>query len=186
MNEVLKTIKERFSCRDFTGEPLTDDMIKQIADAALAAPSARNLMPWQVIIVTDKSLIDETDDEGVRIMASDPQDKYDFNRISSRGGRMLYNAPCMVIISADPGVSGYVPIDCGILAENIALAAASLGLGSVICGLAAVPLNGPRGAELKKRLRFPAGHEFVISVLVGTAKSKTAPHEPDPGKITYI
>ena len=186
MNEVLKTIKERFSCRDYAETPLTGEQIDRLAEAALASPSARNIQPWRVIIVTDKTLVDEIDAEGVRIMSSDKDDRYDFGRISSRGGKMFYNAPCLVIIAADPGASNYVQVDCGILAENIVLAAGSLGLGSTVCGMAGIPLSGPRGDELKKRLCFPEGCRFVISVLVGTAKNSAEPHEPDRGKVTFI
>jgi hypothetical protein len=56
----------------------------------------------------------------------------------------------------------------------------------VICGMAGIPLNGPRGDELKKRLRFLEGYGFGIAILVGTANSGKAPHELDAGKVTYI
>ncbi|HOO26028.1 MAG TPA: nitroreductase family protein [Clostridiales bacterium] len=42
MNETLKSIAERYSCRDFADTPLTDEQIKALADAALSAPSAVN------------------------------------------------------------------------------------------------------------------------------------------------
>jgi nitroreductase len=77
-------------------------------------------------------------------------------------------------------------MDCGILSQNIALAAHSLGLGSVICGMAGIPLSGPRGSEFKKRLKFPDGYDFGIAVLLGTAKSGKEPHELDMSKVTYI
>jgi hypothetical protein len=66
------------------------------------------------------------------------------------------------------------------------LAAQSLGLGDVICGMAWIPFSGPRGDELKKRLQFPAGFSFGIAVLIGKAKSGKTPHEWDMGKVTYI
>jgi hypothetical protein len=37
------------------------------------------------------------------------------------------------------------------------LAAHSLGLGSVICGMAGIPLSGLRGNDFKKRMKFPDG-----------------------------
>ena len=183
MNETLKTISERYSCRDFADTPLTSEQITALAEAAVAAPSAMNRQPWQVIIVTDKELIEELDAEGMRILAA-AEDKSGYERIMSRGGKMLYNAPCLVLVASDG--SEYAAIDCGILCENVALAAHSLGLGSVICGMAGIPLSGPRGGEFKKRLQFPAGNVFGISVLAGTAKSSKEPHVPDMGKVTYI
>jgi len=183
MNETLKTIAGRYSCRDFTGAPLAGDQIHAIANAAAAAPSAMNRQPWHVIVVTDKALIDELDDEGMRILAA-AEDKSGYERILSRGGKVFYNAPCMVMVASDG--SDYAAMDCGILSQNVALAAHSLGLGSVICGMAGIPLSGPRGDALKKRMKFPSGYGFGIAVLVGAAKSGKAPHELDMAKITYV
>ena len=184
MNETLKIITERYSCRDFTGEALKDAEVNALVEAALAAPSGMNRQPWHVIIVNDKSLIDELDVEAMRILAA-AEDKSGYERIKSRGGKVYYNAPCMVLVTSDS--SDFAALDCGILSENVALAAASLGLGSVICGMAGIPLSGgPREEEFKKRLKFPDGYRFGIAVLVGAAKSGKEPHELDRGKVTYI
>ena len=183
MNDMLKTIAKRYSCRDFADTALTCEQLKSIVDAALAAPSAMNRQPWHIVAITDKALIDEMDAEGMNILAA-AEDKSGYERIQSRGGKMYYNAPCMIMIASDG--SALASVDCGIVSQNIALAAHSLGLGSVICGMAGIPLNGLHGNELKKRLQFPQGYEFGMAVLVGTAKSSKAPHDPDENKVTYI
>jgi len=183
MNETLKIITERYSCRDFTGAALKDAEVKALVDAALAAPSGMNRQPWHIIVVNDKGLIDELDVEAMSVLAA-AEDKSGYERIKSRGGKVYYNAPCMLLVTSDD--SDFAAMDCGILSQNVALAAASLGLGSVICGMAGIPFSGPRGDELKKRLKFPEGHRFAISVLAGAAKSGKAPHELDKGKVTYI
>jgi len=183
MNEILKTIAERYSCRDFADMPLTDAQIKAIVEAALAAPSALNRQPWHIVVVTDKALIEELDVEGMNILAA-AEDKSNYERMKARGGKLLYNSPCMFILASDG--SNYAAMDCGILSQNITLAAHSLGLGSVICGMAGVPLSGLRGNEFKKRMKFPDGYEFGIAVLVGTANSGKEPHELDTKKVTYI
>ena len=183
MNEVLKTIAARNSCRDFADTPLTAEQIKAIADAALAAPSAMNRMPWHITVITDKKIVDELNDEGTGILAA-AEDKAGYNRMMDRGGKMFYNAPCLVIITNDG--SGYAAIDSGILCQNITLAAQSLGLTTCIVGMAGVPLNGPRADEYKKRLKLPDGYKFCIGVLVGTAITGKEPHELDESRITYI
>jgi nitroreductase len=183
MNEILKAIAERYSCRDFTDTPLTSSHVKALVEAALASPSGMNRQPWHVIVVTDKTLIDELDAEGMKILAV-ADDKSGYERMMSRGGKLFYNAPCIIFAVTDS--SNPSAMDCGILSENIALAAHSLGLGSVICGMAGVPLSGPKAEDFKKRLKFPGGFGFGIAVLVGTAKTAKEPHELDMTKVTYI
>lgn len=183
MNETLKTITERYSCRDFADTPLSDEQIKVLVDAALAAPSAMNRQPWHIIMITDKALIEELDAESMSILAT-AEDKSMYERIKSRGGKVFYNTPCMVMAVSDG--STHASMDCGILSQNVALAAHSLGFGSVICAMAGIPLNGPNGEELKRRLKFPDGYGFGIAILVGTAKSDKEPHELDMTKVTYI
>ena len=183
MNETLKNIAERYSCRDFADTPLTEGQIKDLVSAALAAPSALNIQPWHIVVVTDKALLKELDDEGIGILAA-AEDKTTYERIMGRGGKLLYNAPCLIYILSDG--SRYSVLDSGILCQNIVLAAQSLGLGTCIVGMAGVPLSGQRGDEFKKRLKFPGSHEFAIGVLVGTVKSGKEPHEPDVSRVTYV
>ena len=182
MNEIQRAILERYSCRDFTGAPLTEDQVKTLAEAALAAPSAINRQPWRVTVVTDKALIEEMDAEGMKVI--EEQDKEWHAQMIKRGGKIFYNAPCMVMVASDG--SDYASMDCGILSQNVALAAHGLGLGSVICGMARLPLSGARRNEFKQKMRFSDSYTFGIAVLVGAANSGKAPHELDWGKVNYI
>ncbi len=179
MNPVISAIMERYSCRGFTGAPPDGEQVRIIAKAAAAAPSAMNEQPWHIIAVTDKALIEEMDAEGMRLLKENDAETY--ARFAERGGALFYNAPCLFVITS-PGAD----LDVGIVSQNITLAAHALGLGSVICGVAAIPLGGPRGAEFTAKLRFPEGHRFGMAVLVGEAKGGGAPHPADEGKITYI
>ncbi|MCL1793696.1 MAG: nitroreductase family protein [Oscillospiraceae bacterium] len=183
MNETLQTIAARYSCRDFCDTPLDEKQSSAIVDAALASPSAMNRQPWHIVMITDKNLIDELDEAGMEVLAA-AEDKSGYERIKSRGGKIFYNAPCMVMVATDS--AHYSLMDCGILSQNVSLAAHSLGLGSVICGMAGIPLSGPRGGEFKKRMGFPEGYDFGIAILVGSAKSGKEPHEFDRAKVTYI
>ena len=183
MNETLKNISERYSCRDFADTPLTDEQIEHLVDAALASPSAVNKQPWCITVVTDKALIDELDIKGMEALAA-YEDKSYYNMMRKRGGKMLYNAPCLLVVTCDE--SKWAMIDSGILCQNIVLAAQSLGLGSCIIGLLRAPLEGPHGEDFKKRLMFRDGYKFVISVIVGTVNSGKTPHKLEYDKVTYV
>ena len=181
MNETLKTIQNRYSCRNFTGEAISKEDMEAIALAAVQSPSGMNNQPWKIIVVHNKELIDEMD-AAVMDMLSKQEDTFFYNRIMGRGGKLFYNTPCMYMIAKKDNAD----LDCGIVAENIALAASSLGLGNVICGLARMVFDVEKAAEYKAKL-IPEGYEFGMSVLVGKAVDPDGtPHEPDMDKIVYI
>mgnify|MGYP001164607243 FL=1 len=181
MNETLQTISRRYSCRDYDGGLPEKEKLEAIALAAVQSPSAMNRQPWQVIVITNKSLIEEMDTEGMAILV-EAEDKSTYERFMDRGGSLFYNAPCMYLILKQPGTD----MDTGIVSENICLAATSLGLDSVICGMASIPFNGSKGDEFKKRVGLSDGWEFGVAVLVGYGKTKKDPHTPDTSKIRYI
>ncbi|MDR2932638.1 MAG: nitroreductase family protein [Oscillospiraceae bacterium] len=182
MNAVLDVIAKRYSCRGYTDAKLTDEQLGQLAAAAVAAPSGMNRQGWRIIVIKDKAVIDEMDAEGMRILSA-AADKSGYERIMSRGGKLYYNAPCMIIVAIDePGSA----LDCGIVCENIALAASSMGLGNVICGMAGIPLSGEKEAYFKEKMKFPQGFGFGCAVLVGHAAQDGTPHEPDMSKVSYI
>ena len=183
MNETLKNINERYTCRDFTDTPVSQQQLGELVKAALSSPSARNLQPWHVVFVTDKAIVDELDKEGMDILGV-AEDKSMYELFMSRGGKMFYNAPCLAIVLSDGSKWG--TLDSGILCQNIVLAAESMGLGTCIVGMAGIPLDGPKTEEYAKRLGFPKDHSFAIGVLVGVINSGKEPHEHDLSKVSFI
>ncbi|MCL2491346.1 MAG: nitroreductase family protein [Coriobacteriia bacterium] len=182
MNETLKTIAERYSCRDYEDTPLTDEQVATLVDAALAAPSAMNRQPWHITMVTDKALIDDLDRAALEVLR-DREDTSTYERIRSRGGKVLYNAPAMMLVSADG--SEFASMDSGILSQNVALAAHCMGLGNVICAMAGIPFKDDDTDGWKKRFGVPVGYDFAIAILLGTARSGKDPHELETDKVTY-
>lgn len=181
MNAVLQAISDRHTCRDFSSEPLSAEVLEKLTHAALAAPSAMNLQPWHITVVTDKAFIEEMDAAAMSHIEGNAELHA---RMTERGGKIFYNAPCIIFIAKNE--SEYAALDCGIVTQNISLAAHSMGLGSCICGMARIPLQTERGAEFLTRLAFPEGFSFGMSVLVGNTKSGKTPHEIDKNKITHI
>lgn len=186
MNETLKVIANRYSCRDFKNEVPSDEILQAIAEAAIQAPSGMNRQAWRVIVVRDKKLIQDMESEGMSYLAN-MEDKSSYNRIMERGGRLFYGAPCMIVVPIDPAQYAPALIDCGILCQNIALAATSLGIANIMCGFAGLAFaSGIRVEEFSKRLGFPDGYAFGCSVLLGYANTTKPPHIPDKDKITFV
>lgn len=120
MNEILETIFRRRSIRKYTDQPVETEKLETLLKAAMAAPSATNNQPWEFVVVTDADLLAAL------------RKKLLFGN---------YQAPAAIIVCANPkgkrGLVGklYWVQDCSAAMENILLAAAGLGLGSVWIGV---------------------------------------------------
>ena len=185
MNEILNTIKTRFSCRDYTGAPVESNKLEALVKAALQAPSALNLQPWELIVIKNKSLIDKLNDAALQNLKAN-DDKTAYNRIMERGGKVYYNAPCMILVLKAPDSAPRSDLDCGILVQNIALAASSLCLGSVIAAMTEIPFTGEAGAEYRKSVGWKDGYTYGIGILVGYVNSGKDPHEINLSKVSYV
>ncbi len=58
MNEVIKAMIERRSCRKYRADAVPKLLIEEIAEAGLYAASGRNKQAVKIIAVTDKALRD--------------------------------------------------------------------------------------------------------------------------------
>ncbi|MCL2619983.1 MAG: nitroreductase family protein [Defluviitaleaceae bacterium] len=186
MNEVLKVIEERFSCRGFIGDKIDEGKLKAIAKAALHAPSAINRQPWRLLVINDKSTVSRLDNAALTHM-KEMEDQMYYNRIMERGGKVFYDAPCLFLILKEKDWK-WGEMDAGIMTQNIALATHSLGLSSVIVAMAAFPFQSKEAEELKKLIKWPEGDgwEFAMGVLVGEGINKKDPHEIDWEKVTFV
>jgi nitroreductase len=186
MIDTLETIAARYSCRSFKSDPLPDESVQAIAKAVLQSPSARNRQPWHFSFVTDKALVDELDAASVKALeAINPAG---YARTLERGGKLFYNAPVAVVISAQH-IDGLMSsgLDVGIAAATIVLAAKSLGIDSCIGGLAGAAGNGHELEAPFNKLGIPEGYEYGIVVLLGFAAGEpVAPHAIDESKLTFI
>lgn len=181
---MISAILTRHTCRGYIEKMPAEGDLRGIAKAAVAAPSAMNRQPWRVVVVKNRGLLDELDAAGVAAIVP-MYGQGTFDRIAARGGKLFYHAPVVFFIGVETANKATAMVDVGIVAENIALAATGLGLGSCICGLGACCFYGEKGAGFKKRI-FPEGFEFGLCVLVGYAKEAGAPHEPDLSKVIFV
>ncbi|MCL2797332.1 MAG: nitroreductase family protein [Firmicutes bacterium] len=187
MNDTLKTIQNRYSCRSFSDRMPPEADLAAIANAGLAAPSGMNKQPWFLSVVKNRALISEMEQEGLAVIAAG-EERSVYKRLTARWGKLFFDAPCMIMIAIKESEfpQGAHLIDLGIVAQNIVLAAASLGIDSLHCGLTAFCFAGDRAAEFKARLQFPEGFEPGYAVLAGYANERRAPHAINPQKVAVI
>lgn len=181
---VTDAIAARSSIRAYTDAPLTDDEVQTLIDAALAAPSAMHAEAWKIIAVTDRALIDEFEAE-MRAEMTRQNNTGFFERMDPRGGRVVYGAPLFLAIAVDPA-HGYADTDAGIAIQNVALAAQSMGLASVILGFPGAAFSGGNGESLRRKFGFPDGYRYGIGIAVGHAAMSKEPHPLDRAKSLWI
>jgi nitroreductase len=170
-NEVLRVISERRSIRGFKDTPVSKEQIDILIKAAMEAPSAKNLQPWHLIVITNKDIIAELN-EASKIANKQMQN-------------VFYGAPLVVIVSANMKVY-YGFHDCGIAVQNMVLAAESIGLGSIILGKPRRAMLGECEDYYKKLLKIPETHKFVVAVEFGVPSKTKAPHKWLENRIEYI
>lgn len=179
MNPVLQAIRDRRSIRGYTPEPLQPEQLEKILQAALEAPSARNTQPWHFSAVTNQALLDEFDADFHEITRAtrDLKDSY----------HLFFHAPAVVFLSTpEQAPTSFSQIDCGIAVENMALAAQSLGLGSVILGMPKDVFLSPRGEYYRRKMDFPEGYQFAIAIALGNPATTKEAHPIQEGLISYI
>lgn len=177
MNDVLKAIAERRSIRNYSNAQVTDEQLQLLRDAALQAPSAVNRQPYHFTFVRNSSLLDEFKKDAGEILASlRPNFPKDMD--------ILRGAPMVCFIFRDTE-SIWSPIDSGIAVENIALAAHSIGLGSVILGMP-YDVFAQRGDKWYQKLECPDGMCFAIAIGIGTPVSGKEPHSNREGLVSVL
>lgn len=168
-NEVLKAIYQRRSVRNFCPDDVPDDAIKEIIRAGTFAPSAMNTQPWRFVVIRDRDMIKKLSDKAKELWVEQSKNmqSLDLQRLADMVSRpnfnLFYNAPLLIMIFADS--RGFMPqVDCAMAAQNMMLAAWSLGLGSCYIGLAQ-PLE--RVAGIMKELGVSEKHRLVASLIFG-------------------
>lgn len=183
-NAVLDTIAARRSHRAYENKPVSQEHIDLLLKAFLESPSAINKQPWHISVVRNQEMLDEMNkiirNEMMKRAAGDRSPRFADSQF-----HVFYHAPVVFFISADPAWR-YSALDSGIAVQNIALAAESLGLGSVILGMPRDVFTSERADEFKKALQFNEGEEFMIAIAVGHPADDKSAHPIHEGHISYI
>ncbi len=183
-NETLQVISARRSHRSYAPTPLTKDQIDALLRAAMESPSAVNRQPWHFTVVRNQQLLDEINRAVWDQMMKRHPDKRS-PRFADSNFHVFYHAPTVIFISGMPD-NHYTPIDGGIAVENIALAAESMGLGSVILGMPGEAFRHEKAEDFRKALQFPEGWDFVIAIAVGVPADTKDPHPAAEGRISFV
>jgi nitroreductase len=183
-NETLRVIHNRRSIRNYKPEPIRDQEIAAIMEAAIFAPTAMNTQGWHFSVITSAAMMARIR----RVMKENMLTSGDpamMQRASEPGFQAFHNAPAIVFLSADPNAR-HSQIDCGIAVENIALAAESLGIGSCILTSSRNLFVNDKDGSLARELGFPSGYGHICSITLGYKAEEPEAKERKDGLVNYI
>ena len=160
---VVKNILNRKSIRQYTTQEVEKEKIDTIIKSGMSAPSAVNLQPWEIVLITDKKVLNE-------IAKKHPYASF------------AKNASIAIVVCGNSDISpDYWIQDCSAVTENILLATESLGLGAVWCG---VYPNQNRVSAIQKILKLPKNIIPLNVIPIGYPKGENLPKQKyNPSKI---
>lgn len=182
--EVFEALRTRSSVREYRDEPIPEDKLERLKQAALLAPTSLNLQEEKFCFITDKAVLDRLGREMIAV--SRQRGEWDYiERLSQRDWKVFFGAPLLIVIGVNPQ-NNYIDVDAGIAAQSICLAAKDLGLESVIMAAPDRVLTGPGAEEFNALIKLPRGYRFAIAVAVGYGAAPFRPHELRPENIIPV
>ncbi|MDD3037494.1 nitroreductase family protein [Bacteroides sp.] len=164
VNPVLDNIFARKSVRTYLDKGVEKEKIDLMLRAGMSGPSGKDTRPWEFILVSDRAVLDS--------MA-----------VALPYAKMLTQARNAIIVCGDSTRSSYWYLDCSAAAQNILLAAESLGLGAV--WTAAYPYED-RMQVVRKYTALPENILPLCVIPFGYPATKEQPkHKFDEKKIHY-
>lgn len=180
-NPVIENIMARRSVRAYKEQAVPRELLEQVVECGINAPNAMNAQQWEVRVVESKAWIDKATEAYKQSVKGTPAEKM-VTEPSFKN--MFRNAPAVIFIGHKP--SKYTAVDCGLMAENMMLAAQSLGLGTVCMASPVMFLTQAAGAEFLSSLSFSEGYEPLICIGIGYADEAPAAKPRNKEVIKYI
>ena len=169
MNETLKTLIERRSCRSYKSDPIPAEVLDQILEAGTFAATGMGKQSPIMIAVTDKKTRDQLSKMNAAVMgaSNDP----------------FYGAPVVIVVLANRAVPTYL-YDGSLVIGNLMNAAHSLGIASCWIHRAKEEFDSAEGKAILKDLGIEGDYEGIGHCILGYAaqENKTAA----PRKENYI
>ena len=189
--DMIETIRERRSTRAFLDKPVERDTLEKLLSLTAEAPSAINLQPWELAVVTgaerkrlSRLLLKRMRERSIscapgakralpekfverergllRCMSPALSPDLPFSDFINEGSCDFYGAPVAVILCIDDVFSNARLTDTGILVGYLVLAAHALGLGTCPIGLITAFED-----EIRETLNLSDEKNVVLGIAVG-------------------
>ena len=158
--DILQTILNRRSVRQYTDEPIPEEKLNAILYAGLAAASSENRRPWEFVVVRDRAMLDALGD--CRPGASN----------------LLSKCQAAIVVCADAEAVDVWVEDCGSAMTQMHLMADAIGVGS--CWLQVRLRKAADGRDtadvVRQLLGIPAKYGVMAMLTLGMPASHPAAH----------
>jgi nitroreductase len=191
MINALEAIAARKSIRAYEDRPIPAKLLTRIIEAGQWAPNASSKViirglqllpaafPFQISVVLNGDLRQRINDRIMEAM-NHSSNVFVRQRTALPGFQPLYGAPVLVVLSApDEGIYGAVNV--ALVAENMLIAATTLGLGSCYLVSPIFALAGEGNKDLATEVGVPENYVVQCGVILGYA---AAENKFSPGKRT--
>jgi nitroreductase len=190
---LLELLRARRSVRAYKPDPVPEQAIQAIIEAARWAPSSANSQPWDIIVVKDQHTRERIQ-ASVRRVVSRIKELRDFPFLRTFTGGYLLEAPVQLVVCGDPrfqyvsmmnGVDDQVELfalwgSVSMAIQNMMLAAHALGLGSAV-------FTNFYPEEVKAILKVPDPLKVICSLPIGypAGEGKPPPERRSPDSFTH-
>jgi nitroreductase len=181
---LFEVVLAQRACRWFTDEPVADDDLSRMLEAAIKAPSAENSQPWVFVVVRDPSARRAIGDlarqlwhGGARQHAAARVDGAMLADLDSSIDAGFGGAPVLIVVGADTTVVDRRTVASSMFpaVQNLLLAAAALGYGSALTTLVTFASEA-----LGSTVALPAHIQPVAVVPIGRPLRRLGPSRRDP------
>ena len=168
-NPALDNIYDRRSVRSYRDDRVPNEIIGEIMRAGTFAPTAMNQQPWRFVVIRNREMIKRYAQRAKKLWAEQNRGSTDprvasLARVVARPDvDIFYGAPVLILVFAVPDAY-HGEIDCALAAQNMMLAARSMGIGSCWIGLA-MPLGSD--GQFLDEIGVPAGYRLVAPLIFG-------------------
>ncbi len=192
---TMKVIQDRRSIREYSPEPVSDEDLDLILEAARQAPSGENAQPWRFIVIKDEEtrqklgqlsgggssrrftseFVTKKMQERFATLEDEAKKKAAFQKLTSgQVSEFAATAPVNIVIIGRKDVWD-LPYDTSAAIENILLMVTALDLGA--CWVIAPCIDVRDEERLREVLAIPDGFKAVSLISIG---HPTRPHRPRP------
>lgn len=188
MNDVMKTIMHRRAIRRFNNKQINEEVLQNILQAGLYAPSAGGRQGVLFVVCQDKEVNERLGK--IKRKNSNPRMATQTHYVSKdqpsiaddpKLTNAFYDAPTVITMFAPKNFLFSVD-DCAVAAENMMLAADSYGVGSCYIGQGWTAFNDPYSQEILKKWNVRTDYYAVLQLLLGYPKEGDSHPTPKPRK----